>query len=150
MPRGIVFPEMLVGVDKRLLAIFFAGVRGCIAGTHNHASLLPALLSFAWPSFPRSGYLLLFSKAVYAQFNTVAGFKVGRRIEAHAHTRRWACRNNVPRQQRHELAEITDEKRDTKDQIAGVAVLQHLAVNFEPQTQIVMIRHFITGDKIRS
>ncbi|CAH0298202.1 hypothetical protein SRABI106_03699 [Rahnella aquatilis] len=64
--------------------------------------------------------------------------------------RRCAGRNDVTGLQAHEAAEITDDFWDLENHGARIAVLPALAVNFQPQIQLVRVRDFIRRHQPRT
>ena len=68
---------------------------------------------------------------------------------AHADARRRAGRDDVARQQRHELADVADQMRDAEHHRARVAALHALAVDVEPHVERLRIGHFVARHQIR-
>ena len=63
--------------------------------------------------------------------------------------RRRARADHVAGLQRHESADVADEIGDAEDHLGGGAVLHALAVEIEPQTQVLRIAHLVGGDQPR-
>src|SRR5713101_4356286 len=80
----------------------------------------------------------------------VARFEEFRRLEAHRDPGRGAGRDDVARDQRHEMADIADDVLDAEDQVGGVAVLPPLAVDFGRDLELAGIAHLVAGDEPRS
>src|SRR5260370_11913213 len=76
--------------------------------------------------------LVLLAQALDRKPHAVAGFEELRRLHAEADTRGSACRDDVARQQRHEMTDIADDLVDPEDQARGIAVLYPLAVDPGP------------------
>ena len=66
-------------------------------------------------------------------------------------TPRWrAGRDDVAGVQRQELAQVADEFFNAEDHGAGGAVLPALAIDLEPQFEVLRIGDFVFGDKPRA
>ena len=89
------------------------------------------------------GHLPLRTQTVYPQFDFIAGLQEDGRLESSAHATRRPCGDHIARQQRHETTQIADQKRCLEHELLGIAVLHHLAVHLEPDTQLVRISQFI-------
>src|SRR6478735_595379 len=74
-----------------------------------------------------------------AVLDDVAGFQVGGRGAAHADTRWCAGRDDVAGQERHVAADGGHELRHVEDEVARTAVLAGLAVDAEPEAQVLRI-----------
>ena len=59
---------------------------------------------------------------------------------------RCAGRHDIARQQRRDGRKIFNELRDFEDQLAGIGVLQHFAVDGEADVECVGIGDFVGGD----
>jgi len=64
---------------------------------------------------------------------------------AHADSRRGSRGNDVSGMKTHEPAHITDQVRDTEHHRGGRGVLIAVAINLEPEMQILWIRYFVRG-----
>src|SRR5215469_3874553 len=76
--------------------------------------------------------LILLSQTLDGKPHPVPGFQELRRFHSETDTRWGARRDDVAREQRHEMADIADDMVDPEDQVGGVAVLHPLAVDFGP------------------
>src|SRR5690606_3584187 len=78
-----------------------------------------------------------------AQFHHVALLKETRWLQALAHSRRSSGNNQVARMQRHEMADVADEEGNLEDHGRRRARLMALAIDLEPQVEILRIGDFI-------
>src|SRR5690606_29841766 len=99
---------------------------------------------------PGDGALLLFAEAFHAEPDDAARLEVRRRLLAHADAGRRAGGNDVARLQAHELAQVAHEVRHAEDHRARRAVLVALAVDLEPEVELVPVRHFVGRDEPRT
>src|SRR5690606_20827830 len=84
------------------------------------------------------------------QLDYVPRLQVQRRLHTQPNTFRSSGRNDVSRQERHELAQIRDQMAYTENHIRGVGVLKFLSIHRKPQFKILRICHFIGGHQIRT
>src|SRR5437763_3272846 len=90
--------------------------------------------------------LVLLAQTLDRQPNAVAVFKELRRLHAETDTGGRACRDNVARQQGHEMADIADDVVDPEDEVGGVAVLHSLAVDLGPQCEVARVGQLVGSD----
>src|SRR5437763_46605 len=76
--------------------------------------------------------LVLLAQTLDRQPHAVAGFEELRWLHAETDTRRRAGRDNVARQQGHEMADIADNLIDPENKVRGIAVLHPRAVDLGP------------------
>src|SRR5260370_36702014 len=109
----------------------------------THMALAPPIQSQRGaPSMGRGGMrrlsgkcheaLVLLAQALDRKPHAVAGFEELRRLHAEADIRGSARRDDVARQQRHEMTDIADDLVDPEDQGRGTALLYPLTVYLRP------------------
>ena len=84
------------------------------------------------------------AEAVDAEFDEVAGVqkdRLGLHPERHARGRTGA--DDVAGEQRHELADVADERRDAEDHVRRRAPLAELAVDRQPHAERLRIRNLV-------
>src|SRR5262249_34126598 len=95
-------------------------------------------------SLRRQHPLARFAEAVDPERDDVTRTPVdGRRLPAHADAGRRAGADHIARQQRHELADVADERRHVEDHVGGVAVLPRFAVDAQPEPQPLRIGNLV-------
>src|SRR5690606_1059120 len=87
--------------------------------------------------------LLLFAEALDAEADDAAGRQIHGRLLPHADAGRGPRGDDVTGLQAHELAEVADQVGHAEDHRARRPVLVPLAVDFEPEVELVPVRHFI-------
>src|SRR2546426_158131 len=83
------------------------------------------------------------AEPVDAELHLVSLDEVARRALAESHAGGGAGGDDVAGQERHELADITDERRHVEDELAGRAALLGRAVHPEPQAQVVNVADLV-------
>ncbi len=94
-----------------------------------------------------SHVLLLFAEALDAEADGLAGAEEGGGLHAEADAGGGAGGDDVARVKGEELAQVADELADAKDHFAGVAVLATLAIDLEPDGQVLRVGDFVFGDE---
>ena len=87
--------------------------------------------------------LLLFAEAFDAEADGLACAEEGWWFHAHADAGGCAGGDDVAGVEREELAEVADERADAEDHRGGGAVLVALAVDFEPEFQVLRVGNFV-------
>src|SRR5262249_22963659 len=95
----------------------------------------------------RNDLLALFAEPVDAERDDVADFQELLRLQAEADTRRRARGDHIAGKQRQERRDVSDALRQGEDHGRGVAGLAALAVDVQPQAELLHIRDFILGDE---
>src|SRR5215472_6063426 len=95
----------------------------------------------------RNNLLALLAESVDAERDDIADFQELLRFHAEANAGRRARGDDVAGQQRQERRHIGDALRQGEDHGRGVAGLAALAVDVEPQAELLHIRDFILGDQ---
>src|SRR5207247_25923 len=105
---------------------------------------LPAPVMTA--ALPSRGFLAVGTEALArgaqsldTELHLVASDEVARRSLAQSHAPRCAGGNDVAGQERHELTDVTHERRHVEDELAGRAALLGLAVHLEPWFELVYV-----------
>ena len=91
--------------------------------------------------------MLLFAEAFDAEADGLAGAEEGGRLHAHADAGGRAGGDDVAGVEREELAEVADELLHAEDHRGGGAVLAALAVDFEPELEVLRVGDFVFGDE---
>ena len=94
--------------------------------------------------------MALGAKTVDAELDGVTGFEVLWWLESEADSGWGAGGNDIAGQERHELADVADDKGNVEDEVAGVAVLKFAAVDCEPEAKFTGVGHLIGGDEPRA
>ena len=90
---------------------------------------------------------MLLAEAFDAEADGLAGAEEDGRLAAHADAGGGAGGDDVAGVEREELAEVADEFLDAEDHRGGRAVLAALAVDFEPELQVLRVGDFVFGDE---
>src|SRR5690348_2879736 len=91
--------------------------------------------------------LYLFAEALDAESHGLAGAEEGGGLHAEADAGGGAGGDDVARVESEELAEVAHEFGDSEDHGAGIAVLAALAVDFEPEVEVLGVGDFVGGDE---
>src|ERR1700689_3184901 len=94
---------------------------------------------------PRNDFLPCPAKIVDPQFNDIARLQILLRPHTQTNSSWGSGADDIAGQQRHELANVTDEGGNTKNHFAGGASLPEGSVNLQPHSQMPRIRNLITG-----
>src|SRR5262245_41393456 len=94
------------------------------------------------------GALRLNAQAVDPQAQRLSGAQVRRRLLAEPDARRRPGRDHVAGVQAHEARQVADELRDAEDHRARVAVLVALAVDLEPDAQLLRVGHLVARHEV--
>src|SRR5216117_1461207 len=114
------------------------------------ALVITAALPFKRPSARGTDVLASRAEPVDAELHLVPRDEVARRALAECYAGGGAGGDDVAGQERHELADITDERRHVEDELAGRAALLHFAVHLEPHREVVHVRNLVRRGEKRS
>src|SRR5690349_5613663 len=95
------------------------------------------------PSAVRAQSLTRGAESIDPQLDDVPRMEEARGRVAHRHSCRRAGRDDVAREQRHELADVADQEWNAEDEVACRTVLLPLSVDREPHRQIVHVADFV-------
>src|SRR3989442_139394 len=90
------------------------------------------------------------AKPVDAELHRVAVYQVTWRALAQSDARGCASGDDVPGQERHELADGTDERWHVEDELAGRAALLGFALHLEPYPEVVHVPNLVRRGEKRS
>ncbi len=104
------------------------------------------------------GTILLFAYQRIGQHSQALYFNRDRVSRLHKHrwstdvanTRRGTRQDNVPRLERRDRRNVTDDVRNAKDHICRVAVLHHLTIQDRLDAQLIWIGYLVAGDQRRA
>src|SRR6267154_215666 len=98
---------------------------------------------------PRHNFLALLAKPVNSQPHHISRPQIHRRLLPEPHAWRRARRNNVAGLQTHEPAQIAHQMSYAENHRLRRPVLVALSIHFQPQTQILRVRHFVSRHQPR-
>src|SRR5205809_2528280 len=107
------------------------------------APVITAALPFKRPSARGTDVLASRAEPVDAELHLVPRDEVARRALAESYAGGGSGGDDVAGQERHELADVTDERRHVEDELAGRAALLGRAVHLEPQAQVVHVADLV-------
>src|SRR3989442_6692476 len=90
------------------------------------------------------------AEPVDAKLDRVTVYEVTWRALAESHARGCAGGDDVPGQERHELADVTDERWHVQDELAGAPALLGFSVHLEPYPEVVHVPNLVRRGEQRS